>query len=188
MKKIILPILLLTLSSCVNQSKTVYWCGDHPCINKKEKEEYFKKYMTVEKRILNKKDKAYLSEIEKITAQAEVNQKQKIQKDNEQNKLVKLKKKRRIKEEKRLKKEAKREEKIRLKKQRKMIKQLEIEEKKRKLKKKTKLESKQLVKSNKNKILSTDPEFKYNKFDDILEKITNRNSLREFPDINNIPN
>ena len=69
-----------------------------------------------------------------------------------------------------------------------MIKQLEIEEKKRKLKKKTKLESKQLVKSNKNKILSTDPEFKYNKFDDILEKITNRNSLREFPDINNIPN
>ena len=65
---------------------------------------------------------------------------------------------------------------------------MKLKRKKENLKKKTKLESKQLVKSNKNKILSTDPEFKYNKFDDILEKITNRNSLREFPDINNIPN
>ena len=34
--------------------KGVYWCGDHPCINKKEKEAYFKKTMIVEVRNYNK--------------------------------------------------------------------------------------------------------------------------------------
>ena len=31
-------------------SNTVYWCGDHQCINKKEREAYFKKTMIVEVR------------------------------------------------------------------------------------------------------------------------------------------
>ena len=35
------------LFSCTS-GKTVYWCGDHPCINNKEKEAYFKKTMIVE--------------------------------------------------------------------------------------------------------------------------------------------
>ena len=38
----------------MNDNTGVYWCGDHPCINKKEKEAYFKKNMIVEKRNLKK--------------------------------------------------------------------------------------------------------------------------------------
>ena len=41
--------------SCAND-KSVYWCGDDPCINKKEREAYFKKTMVIEvKKVKNKK-------------------------------------------------------------------------------------------------------------------------------------
>ena len=52
----------ILLFSCSN-NKSVYWCGDHACINKKEKESFFKKTMIVEKRELNEKNK--LSKTEK---------------------------------------------------------------------------------------------------------------------------
>jgi len=40
-------LLLFFLTSCA-ANKVTYLCGDAPCANKKEKEEYFKKTMTVE--------------------------------------------------------------------------------------------------------------------------------------------
>ena len=43
MKILLIFFLLITIISCAN-SKKVFWCGDHPCINNKEKETYFKKY------------------------------------------------------------------------------------------------------------------------------------------------
>ena len=54
MKKYFLFFFFLILINCA-KSNTVYWCGDHACINKKEKESYFKKTMTVEIREFNKK-------------------------------------------------------------------------------------------------------------------------------------
>ena len=36
---LLLPLLLLNCSN----NKTVYWCGDHACVNNKEKKIYFKK-------------------------------------------------------------------------------------------------------------------------------------------------
>ena len=53
MKKLLYLFLLFIIISCSN-SKKVYWCGDHPCINVKEKEAYFKKTMIVEIREFNK--------------------------------------------------------------------------------------------------------------------------------------
>ena len=50
-------ILLFFIFSCSN-NKVVYWCGDHACINKKEREAHFKKTLTVEvKNIENKTTK-----------------------------------------------------------------------------------------------------------------------------------
>ena len=43
-------IFLFFLTVGCGSSNTVYWCGDHQCINKKEKEAYFKKTMIVEAR------------------------------------------------------------------------------------------------------------------------------------------
>ena len=63
MRTLLLSTLLFLVISCTN--KSVYWCGDHPCINKKEKEAYFKKTMIVEKRTLDNENYKNNSEIEK---------------------------------------------------------------------------------------------------------------------------
>jgi len=47
---------LLLLSNCSNQKK-VFWCGDHACLNNKEKKAYFKKTMIVELKVINKSEK-----------------------------------------------------------------------------------------------------------------------------------
>ena len=54
MKKFYYIIIFFVVISCAN-NKVVYWCGDHPCINKKEREAYFKKTMVVEAKNINKK-------------------------------------------------------------------------------------------------------------------------------------
>ena len=62
--------------SC-NSNKNVYWCGDHPCINKKEKEAYFKKTMIIEIKDLKNKNYKNDSEINKIMQQTKVSEKKK---------------------------------------------------------------------------------------------------------------
>ena len=74
MKLLILFFLMLVLTNC-NNNKSVYWCGDHPCVNKKEKENYFKETMIVEVKTLNKKSKMSKSDFQKIKAQAKANSK-----------------------------------------------------------------------------------------------------------------
>ena len=74
MKKLLLLVLFLFIYSCTG-NKTVFWCGDHACINKKEKEAYFKKTLTVEiKKISNKNKKNYSSH-EKILQQVNADSK-----------------------------------------------------------------------------------------------------------------
>ena len=70
-------IFFFTISCTSN--KNVYWCGDHPCINKKEKETYFKKTMIVEVRDLNKNNHKNKSEIEKLLQQTLMNEKKIIE-------------------------------------------------------------------------------------------------------------
>ena len=70
-----------TLVSC-GTSKGVYWCGDHPCVNKKEKEAYFRKNMVVEIRELKKDFFQKNSEIEKIIVQAKLEEKNRIKEEN----------------------------------------------------------------------------------------------------------
>ena len=66
MKYLIFLVSLFLLFACSN-SKSVYWCGDHACINNKEKEAYFKKTMIVEVRELGKQDQKDKSNLEIIT-------------------------------------------------------------------------------------------------------------------------
>ena len=72
-----LPFLILFLIFGCSSSKVVYWCGDHPCINKKEKKSYFKKTMIIEVRELGK-DSNNNSEIEKLLQQTRINEKRRI--------------------------------------------------------------------------------------------------------------
>ena len=57
MRIILILSLLLIVVNC-SSGKQVYWCGDHPCANKKEREAYFKKTMTVEIKEMGKKKKS----------------------------------------------------------------------------------------------------------------------------------
>ena len=115
MKLIANLFILLILASCSN-SKIVYWCGDHECINKKERESFFEKNMTVqikEKPVLGSnvviayEQKKEIKLEKELKKQAKLEEKNKIKKEKELKKQAKLNEKRRIKEEKKLKKQVK---------------------------------------------------------------------------------
>jgi len=196
MKKYFFLLIIIFLFSC-STNKGVYWCGDHPCINKKEREAYFKRTMIVEKRDFNKKDIKKDSEIEKLLNQAKINEKKRVYTEKEIKKNAKI-------EEKELAKRKKLEEKRRIKQEKELAKRLELEEKKR-IKNERKLAKKKLKEKNKDKITKLNKkevktqetinvkrstkkaEISSNNFEKLVEKIKERNSLRSFPDINDIP-
>ena len=55
MKIIFLILVLFLLQNC-NKSKTVLICGDHVCINKAEAKQFFEENLSIEVKILNKKN------------------------------------------------------------------------------------------------------------------------------------
>lgn len=63
MKYITALILFIFLSNC-NNSKTVLICGDHVCVNKDEAEQYFEENLTLEVKVINKKEKKEIDLIE----------------------------------------------------------------------------------------------------------------------------
>ena len=54
MKKLIILLLLFTVSCA--KPKSVLICGDHECINKKEAKQYFEENLSLEVRIISKKN------------------------------------------------------------------------------------------------------------------------------------
>ncbi len=197
MKKIIFLFLFFFITNC-SDGKKVYWCGDHPCINKKEKEAYFKKTMIVEVKSIDKNKIKKNSQMEKILEQASINEKKrllterqiakkeilenksKIKLEKEQIKKARLEEKERIKQEKLLAKQIKLEEKERIK-QQKLLAKEKLKDKKKKGKVKKKINIMDIDKNNK-------LTFKNNEFDDLVKKIKEVNMLKSYPDINNIPN
>ena len=210
MKKFIFLIILFLSFSC-SANKGVYWCGDHPCINKDEKEAYFKKNMIVEVKNYNKKNIKKDSEIEKIINQAKLNEKKRKlgekeslkRKKIEEKELMnqkKLEEKKRRNDEKELIKKLKLEEKKRKNEEKELIKQLKLEEKQRKSKKKSYSnrikdgkkkvkKTKKITNGNKIKkdLSNKNVEIATNNFEDLVKNIIKRNSSRSYPEINDIP-
>ena len=164
MKKLLYLFLLFIIISC-SSGKKVYWCGDHPCINKKEKEAYFKKTMIVEIREFNKDTDKNKSDVAKIMKQAKVEEKKRIKNEKYLNKQRRLDEKKRIKEEKRLAKQVAQDEKKIIKKEKKVIKQ-----------------NVSIATSSKNVTIYS------NEFDELAERIIKKNAIRPYPDINVTPN
>tara|TARA_B100000029_G_C17424479_1_gene905538 strand:+ start:311 stop:832 length:522 start_codon:yes stop_codon:yes gene_type:complete len=171
MKNIYFLIILFMISGCINNDR-VYWCGDHPCINKKEKDAYFKKNMIVEVKSKKSKKNINKSQIEKILKETQLQEKKRIK--DEKN-FVKLEREK----EKRLKKEAKIEEKRRKKEEKELAKQIKKDEKKL-IKKEKKVKKLVKIKQIKNENIQ------HSKFNDLVEKIIQENNLKPYPDINNI--
>ena len=63
MKKLLLFLIMLTIYGC-NKPKTVLICGDHVCINKAEAKQYFEDNLTLEVRIIDKKEKKEIDLVE----------------------------------------------------------------------------------------------------------------------------
>ena len=212
MKYLIFLVFGFLLFGCSN-SKSVYWCGDHACINKKERKAYFKKTMIVEKRELNKKNKENKSELEIIKQRAGLNENKKIGYKKELTKLPSSEKKIKIKDQKELAKQIRLEEKLRIKEQKRMAKQARLEEKlkikeQKRMVKQVRRDEKMRVKEEKkllkNKNLKTDNKSSEKKvvmnigiatidlssfeFKKLVEKIKKKNMSRPFPNINDIPN
>ena len=182
--------LLLLLTGC-NNTKKVFWCGDHPCVNDREKKEYFKRTGIVEVKDY-KKDNKNNSDIIKLQEKALADEKKRIEKSKNLKKQAKLDEKRKIKEEKRLAKQAKLDEKRRAKEEKRLAKQAKLDEKKlikkeKKLSKKVKSEKK---KNNKIEISSgiAKLEIETKTLANLIEKINRKNMFRPYPDINDIPN
>ena len=162
--------------SC-SANKGVYWCGDHSCKNKKEKEAYFKKTMIVEIKTSKNKNYKNNSEIEKIMQESQSKAKKIIKVEKDLAKQTKLEEKMRIKEEKNLAKQIKLEEKMRIKDKKKSSKRKIVVNQKKQLKKSIELNA-----STENiKIVPS-------KFSELIKKITKKNILRPYPDINDVPN
>ncbi|MDC0059674.1 hypothetical protein OAJ18_01495 [Pelagibacteraceae bacterium] len=176
MKKIFYSLILVLFFGC-SDGKMVYWCGDHPCINKKEKKAYFEKNMMVEVKRLNKKNKEKYSEIQKITQQAHINEKKRIKDEKRLAKELRLEEKEKIKEKKKLLKQAKIEEKKKLKNEKKLTKKL----------KKSKTQSVKKIKIAKNKDESQQINIAKNGFNQIVENIVSKNNRKSYPNINEIP-
>ena len=194
MKNLFFLFILFIIISC-NPNRDVYWCGDHPCINKKEKEAYFKKTMIVE--IKGSKNKNYknISEIEKIMQEAQSKEKKRIKDEKDLTKQIKLEQKKQIKEEKNLAKQLKLEEKKRIKEEKNLARQIKLKEKRR-IKDEKKSSKRKIIVSQKKQLKKkvdlgagiANTEIKLGKFSELAGKIIKKNTFRPYPDINDIPN
>ena len=179
MKNLPLIIIFFLLIGCSN-NKQVYWCGDHACVNKKEREEYFKKNMIVEVRNYDESKKMSQSEIKAIEKQIKLDEKKRLKKNKNIARDMKAEKKRQAKEAKRLKKQAKLEEKKRIAEEKRLKKLSKLEKKRKKDKKKK--EKKINMNIIKNESVKTN-----SSFTSLVEKVKKKNLLKEYPDISKTP-
>ena len=204
--KYFIILLFIILLSCTNKNE-VYWCGDHACINNKEKKAYFEKTLITEIRDLTKQ-KRKKSEFEIIKEKAGLDlDKGKEEEFEDKIKVLSTE------EQKALAKQLRLEEKQRIKEEKKLTKQSRLDEKKIGNEAKAEGDCTKLVKlheklkckmdekkANKAKSKKDDSKIKLEasvinekdmdssvEFNELVKKIHKKNLSRSYPDINDIP-
>ena len=199
-------LLFIILLSCTNKNE-VYWCGDHACINNKEKKAYFEKTLITEIKDLTKQ-KRKKSNFEIIKEKAGLDlDKEKEEEFEDKIKVLSTE------EQKALAKQLRLEEKQRIKEEKKLTKQSRLDEKKIGNEAKAEGDCTKLVKlheklkckmdekkANKAKSKKDDSKIKLEasvinekdmdssvEFNELVKKIHKKNLSRSYPDINDIP-
>ena len=199
-------LLFIILLSCTNK-KEVHWCGDHACINNKEKKAYFEKTLITEIKDLTKQ-KRKKSNFEIIKEKAGLDlDKEKEEEFEDKIKVLSTE------EQKALAKQLRLEEKQRIKEEKKLTKKLRLDEKKIGNEAKAEGDCTKLVKlheklkckmdekkANKAKSKKDDSKIKLEasvinekdmdssvEFNELVKKIHKKNLSRSYPDINDIP-
>ena len=204
--KYFITLLFIILLSCTNKNE-VYWCGDHACINNKEKKAYFEKTLITEIKDLTKQ-KRKKSDFEIIKEKAGLDlDKEKEEEFEDKIKVLSTE------EQKALAKQLRLEEKQRIKEEKKLTKKLRLDEKKIGNEAKAEGDCTKLVKlheklkckmdkkkANKAKSKKDDSKIKLEasvinekdmdssvEFNELVKKIHKKNLSRSYPDINDIP-
>ena len=204
--KYFIVLFFLILLSCTNKNE-VYWCGDHACINNKEKKAYFEKTLITEiKDFTKRKRKKSQFEIIKEKAGLDLD---KEKEEEFEDKIEVLS----TEEQKALAKQLRLEEKQRIKEEKKLAKQSRLDEKKIGNEAKTEGDCTKLVKlheklkckmdekkANKAKSKKDDSEINLEanvinekdidssvEFSEFVKKIHKKNLSRSYPNINDIP-
>ena len=204
--KYFIILLFIILLSCTNKNE-VYWCGDHACINNKEKKAYFEKTLITEIKDLTKQ-KRKKSNFEIIKEKAGLDlEKEKEEEFEDKIKVLSTE------EQKALAKQLRLEEKQRIKEEKKLTKQSRLDEKKIGNEAKAEGDCTKLVKlheklkckmdekkANKAKSKKDDSKIKLEasvinekdmdssvEFNELVKKIHKKNLSRSYPDINDIP-
>ena len=199
-------LLFIILLSCTNK-KEVHWCGDHACINNKEKKAYFEKTLITEIKDLTKQ-KRKKSNFEIIKEKAGLDlEKEKEEEFEDKIKVLSTE------ERKALAKQLRLEEKQRIKEEKKLTKKSRLDEKKIGNEAKAEGDCTKLVKlheklkckmdekkANKAKSKKDDSKIKLEasvinekdmdssvEFNELVKKIHKKNLSRSYPDINDIP-
>ena len=199
-------LLFIILLSCTNK-KEVHWCGDHACINNKEKKAYFEKTLITEIKDLTKQ-KRKKSNFEIIKEKAGLDlDKEKEEEFEDKIKVLSTE------EQKALAKQLRLEEKQRIKEEKKLTKQSRLDEKKIGNEAKTEGDCTKLVKlheklkckmdekkANKAKSKKDDSKVKLKagvinekdmdssvEFSEFVKRIHKKNLSKSYPDINDIP-
>tara|TARA_B110000438_G_scaffold286891_1_gene318611 strand:+ start:162 stop:752 length:591 start_codon:yes stop_codon:yes gene_type:complete len=192
MNRVLKVFFLFFLFGCASDNE-VFWCGNHACVDKKEKLEYFKKNMIVEIKEIGKSEKKENSKFNDIIQQGNsldtnndkdlyLTKKQIKQKKKDEKELAKIMKKnnkQRIKNEKQIGIKLRKDELVRIKNEKKLKSKMKLNENNSISNKKTVL-LKNVNKVNKNKEVyknSTD-------FSELVNIITKEGYKKSFPNIN----
>ena len=171
MKFLLVLLSFLLLSNCAS-SKKVYWCGDHPCINNNEKQDYFKKNMVVEVKYIDKKNNANNAEVDNIIVDARLSEKKRIREEKKLAKQIILDEKKRIREEKKLAEQVTLDKKKRIREEKKLAEQGN--------------EGEKLFLDKEKNTEKSSAKVSLNSFKKIMESIAEKNKLKPYPDINSI--
>ena len=74
--------------SCTSKPKSVFICGDHECINKAEANQYFEDNLSIEVKIINKKENKNIDLVQLNLKNSSLNKEISIEKKRETNKKI----------------------------------------------------------------------------------------------------
>lgn len=74
--------------SCTSKPKSVFICGDHECINKAEANQYFEDNLSIEVKIINKKENKNIDLVQLNLKNSSLNKEISIEKKSETNKKI----------------------------------------------------------------------------------------------------
>ena len=183
MKKLLLFLIMLTIYGC-NKPKTVLICGDHICINKAEAEQYFEDNLTLEVRIIDKREKKEIDLVElNLKSSSEGKKEISVSSKNQTRKEIKIlsndeieKKKSELKKRKKIK-----DKKI---KSRKVTKQAKLQKPKEKQKPRNNIiKTKKIVNKPSKKITDICTILEKCSIDEISKYLVKQGKKRKFPDI-----